>query len=371
MSPISGSGFKNFFRLLKGNEISFKYYPKLLLFVLFVVFVEPFRWLERRFQKKKLEEYKIKEDPVFIVGHWRSGTTFLHNVICEDPQMGFVTLYQGIYPETVFKGTWLVKNMMKLLMPKTRASDNMELGTDLPQEEEFALSNTHSMSYYNFWFFPKRWKDFFRKYIEFDIPESIKSKWKNEYRNLIKKALINTNGKRFISKNPPNTGRIDVLLELFPNARFIHIYRDPITTFVSSKKFFESTIQPLKLHSISEEELDENILWTFDKLMNRFEDQKRLIPKENLIEIKFEEFEKDTIGGIQNIYEKLRLPGFEIARPHFEEYVSGQKDYQKNEHKIPQKLKNRITSRWGFAIKRWNYDNAQKDKKEEKRLQMV
>ena len=45
---------------------------------------------------------------------------------------------------------------MAALMPNKRPTDNMELSPDLPQEEEFALSNMMPYTYYNFWFFPKK-----------------------------------------------------------------------------------------------------------------------------------------------------------------------------------------------------------------------
>ncbi|MEZ5022044.1 MAG: sulfotransferase [Chitinophagales bacterium] len=342
--------------MFKGNQIDRKYYPKIIFFVIISALVEPFRWIERKLRKRQIENFKIEEDPVFIIGHWRSGTTFLHNILCKDPQMGFVTTFQAIYPETIFSGSKLVKGMMKVMMPKNRAADNMELGTDLPQEEEFALSNTHAMSYYNFWFFPKRWKEYFKHYIEFqDVSPEIVKRWKSEYVKLVKKALINTKGKRFISKNPPNTGRIDVLLELFPNAKFIHIYRHPVNTFVSTKKFVEETIGPLQLHDISSKELEDNILWTYDKLMKRFESQRDLIPAENLYEIKFEEFENNALATIEEVYQKLNLSGFDTAKPIFEKYLEEQESYQKNDHVFPEETVKKVTQNWGFAMRQWDY----------------
>lgn len=363
LSPISGSSFSNLFKLFKGNQIDAKYYPKIVFFIIISALVEPFRWVERILQKKKIENYQLQEDPIFIIGHWRSGTTFLHNILCQDRQMGFVTTFQAIYPETIFSGRRMVKGMMKVMMPKNRAADNMELGTDLPQEEEFALSNTHAMSYYNFWFFPKRWKEYFKNYIEFKgVSEDIRERWKSEYVKLIKKAMINTNGKRFISKNPPNTGRIDLLLELFPNAKFIHIYRHPIDTFVSTKKYVAETIRPLQLHDIDPKELEDNILWTYDKLMKRFESQKNLIPAENLIDIKYEDFEEHPMDGLKAIYDQLNIPGFDNARAQFKAYLKEQKDYQKNEHVYPEETIKKVTQNWGFAMEQWDYNVQGKTK---------
>ena len=99
----------------------------------------------------------------------------------------------------------------------------MELKVDLPQEEEFALSNMIPYSFYNFWFFPKYWQEYSKKYLLFeDITPKELEAFKSVFERLIKVSLWNTKGSRFLSKNPPHTGRIPQLLEMFPNAKFIY-----------------------------------------------------------------------------------------------------------------------------------------------------
>ena len=56
----------------------------------------------------------------------------------------------------------------ELLILDKRPTDNMELAVDLPQEEEFALSNMMPYTYYNFWFLPEHQQEYADKYLLFD-----------------------------------------------------------------------------------------------------------------------------------------------------------------------------------------------------------
>lgn len=352
-SPVSGSSVRNLFKLFKGNHVEKGFRIKFVISVLVAIILEPFRWLEHLLYDRKIREFKVAEDPIFILGHWRSGTTFLHNVLCQDPDMGYVTTYQTIYPEILFSGK-LLKAIVQAIMPKKRPMDNMVLGADHPQEEEFALTNTNSLGQSNFWHFPKRWRQYNRELIAFEGVDRVA--WKAGYLRIIKKALMNTNKPRLISKNPPNTGRIGMLLEMFPNAKFIHIYRDPVNTYVSTRHLVDKLMPTLTFQAVSDEEVDANILWQYEHLMKLYEAEKKLIPQENLIEIRYEDFEKETMPMVKDIYRELRLPHFEKVEPLMKKYLGSLHAYKKNDYHLPEEIVNKVKDNWGFAMEKWGYD---------------
>lgn len=255
-------------------------------------------------------------EPVFILGHWRSGTTFVHNVLALDKHFGYTTTYQTVLPHLMLWGQPFFKKTMAWLMPDKRPTDNMELSVDLPQEEEFALSNMMPYSYYNFWFLPKNTLEYCDKYLimQTSTEEEIRT-FKNTFMKLIKISLWNTKGTQFLSKNPPHTGRVKEILEMFPNAKFIYLMRNPYTVFESTRSFFTNTIQPLKLQNIPNEYIEANILDVYQRLYKKYEEDKKLIPAGNLIEIKFEDFESNALEMTRKIYETLSLPGFSEAEP--------------------------------------------------------
>ena len=93
LPPAIGYSFEIIIELIKNNKIQFKYYPKLSVIVLVNLINFPFRTYERIFINPKYRKETIRKAPIFIIGHWRSGTTHLHNLLCQDSQMAYVTTY--------------------------------------------------------------------------------------------------------------------------------------------------------------------------------------------------------------------------------------------------------------------------------------
>ena len=241
LPPAVGYSLKIMAGLFSRNQVSARYYPRLVIITLINLINYPFRTWERLLINPGFKNEAIKNDPVFIVGHWRSGTTHLHNLLCQDERLGFVTTYQSVFPDTLLAGLgrFIFGGFTKLLIPGTRKGDNVKLDTANPQEEEFALGDKTPVCFYYFWMFPKNIRNYYDRFIRFrGIPDSQLQSWKNDYKLLIKKALKNTGRVQFLSKNPPNTARIKVLLEMFPNAKFIHIHRNPVEVFLSTRHFY-------------------------------------------------------------------------------------------------------------------------------------
>ena len=222
LPPAVGYSLRVLFYLFSRHLISFRFLIRVVLTLLINLINWPFRTYEKLFINKKYNRSKIENDPIFIIGHWRSGTTHLHNILCQDPQMAYTTTFQSVFPDTLFNkaGRFIFEGFARILIPGTRKGDNVRLGTTLPQEEEFALGDKTPISFYYFWMFPRSLRKFYEQFIRFNnIDTSMIDAWKRDYKLLINKALKNTGRNRFLSKNPPNTARIKVLLDMFPNAR--------------------------------------------------------------------------------------------------------------------------------------------------------
>ena len=228
---------------------------------------------------------------------------------------------------------------------------------DSPQEEEFAIANMSPYSFYHHWTFPRKARYYFEKYALFnEVPKKVIAKWKEIYVSILTKAGLHKGGKRLVIKNPTNTGRIKVLLELFPNAKFIHIYRDPYRVYLSTKHLYRKTLPITQLQEISDAETEDNILLFYKELMQRYLADKELIPPENLVEVKFESLEENPVEELQRIYEQLGLPGFEMAKAVFQSYMYARADYQKNQYEgLDQDLIAKVNRHWGFAFEAWAY----------------
>ena len=359
LPPAVGYSLRVLFYLFSRHLISFRFLIRVVLTLLINLINWPFRTYEKLFINKKYNRSKIENDPIFIIGHWRSGTTHLHNILCQDPQMAYTTTFQSVFPDTLFNkaGRFIFEGFARILIPGTRKGDNVRLGTTLPQEEEFALGDKTPISFYYFWMFPRSLRKFYEQFIRFNnIDSSMIDAWKRDYKLLINKALKNTGRNRFLSKNPPNTARIKVLLDMFPNARFIHIHRNPVEVYLSTRNFFDKMLPHLQLQSIEPSDMETHIFELYKDLMKDYLAQKELIPKGHLVEVPFESLEKDPDGCIRNLYEGLNLSGFDQSEPYIKHYLNKMKSYQKNKHHITADLMEKIRTEWGFAMKEWGYD---------------
>lgn len=355
INTLVGADWKTFTALTKGKEIDAGFRQKYMLtkaVCRLLSLLQPFE--DSRY--RKLADTPLEMDPVFILGHWRSGTTFVHNVFSCDKHFGYNTTYQTVFPNLMLFGQPFFKKNMSFLMPEKRPTDNMELKVDLPQEEEFALSNMMPHSYYDFWFFPKHMMEYCDRYLLFDtIPEQERQMFKDTLLKLIKISLWNTKGTQFLSKNPPHTGKVKTLLEMFPNAKFIYLKRNPYTVFESTRSFFTNTIQPLRLQDITNQQIEDNLIEVYRRLFYKFEEEKHLIPEGNLVEVKFEDFEKDAFAMTEDIYRTLNLPGFEASKADIEKYLGKKKGYKKNQYKYDDRTVQIVEKNWDMALKAWGY----------------
>jgi len=355
VNTLVGAKWNTFKTLAAENEVEKGYRQKYYLTKAVCRLLSSLQPIEdSRFRKLKDQPEVI--DPLFILGHWRSGTTFVHNIFACDKHFGYNTTYQTVFPNLMLFGQPFFKKTLSWLMPDKRPTDNMELKVDLPQEEEFALSNMIPYTYYNFWFFPQKMMEYCDRYLLFDkITEEERQIFMETFNHLVKVCLWNTNGTQFLSKNPPHTGRIRTLLEMYPNAKFIYLKRNPYTVFESTRSFFTNTIRPLQLQNISPEQMETNIVEVYRRLYYKYEEEKHLIPKENLIEIKFEDFEADAFAMTQDIYERLQLPGFDESKEDIEKYLGKKKGYKKNQYKYEDRTIKIVEENWDMALKEWGY----------------
>lgn len=336
------------------------YWKVFLMGIAFSLFYAPFKLYERIRYGKKLQQQTIDKPPIFIIGHWRSGTTYLHSLLSLDPQMAYLSTLQALFPDLLLD-SWIYKKLYEMIhgaIPtgSTRIQDNVQLGVDEPQEEEFPMGNISPYCYYYSAYFPKQTQEIYHHYLTFKNASARERKgWKKAYLSIIKKALLLMGKTQYLSKNPPNTGRIPLLLELFPNAKFIYIYRNPIKVFLSTKKLMRTLGEQLQLQHTNESEREERILWVYRNMVQQYLNDKHLIPTGNLVEVRFENLEENPLEILQNIYRDLSLVGYQTAQTAFASYIKQHKNYKKNTYSLPNAKLQKITSQWKFAMDRYGY----------------
>jgi hypothetical protein len=356
LSTLLGSTLPNYIRVLRQGKIEKRYFFKIALTGIIVIIATPFHIYEYFTFRRKISRFKFDMEPLFILGHWRSGTTLLHNVLTKDPSTAYLTTYHSVFPNNL-KSKWLFKTLMRINMPESRPADNVKLNVDYPQEDEFAFCNSQHNSYYNFFYFPLYYDTFYEKAVRLKGLTNKEIKlWYNSYDKLLKKAILDTKGERVVIKNPVNTGRIRHLLKLYPNAKFIYLYRNPVTVFYSTQRFFQELFPTLWFQKVSHRHIDDLIIDIYKRLIHDYQIEKQLIPADNLMEIKFEDLEEQPIEVLRKIYHELLKEDFKSVKTIFENYLHSQHMYKKNNYRVNAKSLEKVQSQWKWFIELYKYE---------------
>lgn len=357
--PLAGNDFLNLLRLLAQNhyKVDFPYIPRVLYSLLLSLLISPFRVMERYRFDTLIDQTKIEHHPLFLLGHWRGGTTYLHNVLSHDKQFGFVSTFHALLPGAFLGFENVFKSLVSSSLPSKRPMDDVAMGADLPQEDEYAVGGLSPYSYYHGWCFPRNMM-FYNRFVCFDsVPRSVIDEWKKVYLYLVKKETVHENGRRLLLKNPANTARVKLLLELFPDAKFVHIQRNPHHQYLSMVRFMQIVI-PLYCVQVppSFEQIDEIMMDLYVKMYRKYFQERNLIPEGNLIEIRYEDFIANPLAETRKIYEHLGLNGFSNAEHAIRAYLLTQSEIRTHTYVVSDEVREKVSSKWGFAFKEFGYE---------------
>lgn len=364
--PFIFGSFRSWLKLLWDNKhIDRKFIPRALFVTLVTLLTSPLRLYESVRYGRAVRNTAVHPSPIFIIGHWRSGTTHLHNLLCQDRNLGRVSMWQAFAPGLCLVGEKVIKepfNKIAKRLHPTREIDNIPLSLDNPEEEDLAIANMSPYSYLHMYTFPRRACYFFETFITFfdKLPERTISEWKKMYVTVLRKATLQAGGKRLVIKNCADSARIKTLLELFPDAKFIHIYRNPYDIFRSTQHLYRVVLARAQVQEIGPEEIEAWVLRFYPQLMERLLSDKALIPAGNLVEVKYEDLETAPLAQLRRVYETLGLPGFGEAEPAFRDYLDSIADYRKLSHKVlDDETMSRLNQHWHFAFDALAYERLE------------
>ena len=332
---LSGSSPLLLWRLLKDNQfaISPRFVPRFLLAFLLTVLNWPISVIENLLFRKKINNTKV-QSPVFILGYPRSGTTYLYYLLSRDPQFAFLKTHEAMAPRVIFLFGKVMQWIARMALPKSRPMDNLEMGANMPKEAEFAMANLGIASLAHGYYFPRNFLAYFKKYVLFDGDWKDKEAWQSNFLYLMKKLTLANNGKRLVVKSPFDTARVAAILELFPDAKFIYLERDPAAVFASNEKLFASILPLISLQEVKEDHIEQIIFESYKATIREFQQQKTSIAEGNLVAIQYEDFIQDQEKTLSTIYQRLDLGDFDKALPFIQKEMRQYQHYQKNRYEM-------------------------------------
>jgi len=354
---LAGITAGDWLRLLKHNHFAVDpaYWHRAAFITAASAMNSHFRRKEERIFGEQVAK-TVVQPPLFILGHWRSGTTHLHNLIAQDTrQFAFANTYQVVNPHTFLSTEEANTRRFAWMVPKTRPMDSMELNFQVPQEDEFAPCLMSLRSLYLGVSFPRR-EDDYARYLDFlNVPQAEIDEWKSAFVSFLKKLTFKYQ-RPLVLKSPPHTARIRLLLELFPDARFVHIHRHPYEVYSSCRHYYDTATWYSYLQRPDLDRIDERIIRRYTRLHDAFFAERHLIPEARFHEISFDELEREPIGTVKEIYQKLGLNDFDGFQPKLRQYVDSLAGYRKNRfEELEPSSRELIAHEWNRSFETWNY----------------
>ena len=264
--------------------------------------------------------------PVFIVGHPRSGTTHLHNLMAASGAFSTVPPVLAAMPwESGTLGP-LLRPFIDPYLPETRLIDGVALRPDAPTEDEVGLANLGWGSYFHAIYFPRRFAQDYRDGLLGGTPRRERARERAVRRYVL--TMARRVERPLLLKNPAYTAQTATLARLFPGARVIHIHRDPRAVFASARRALRRVLDELALQDWSHVDVDDVILETYPAMMRALRDQAARLPASRFAEVAFEDLVAEPRNVLARLWHRLELPGDERAMVGIEAYLETVRDYR-------------------------------------------
>lgn len=303
-----------------------------------------------------LPRTKQQTAPVFIVGHWRSGTTHLYNIMTKSSRWSYVTPFATALPWDFLILARLLAPLLRRALPRHRFIDNVEVNPDSPQEDEIGLANMTPVSFYHALYFPQRFAELFNSGVFCDgLSEQTIAAWVRTLQYYYKKLALSMGGLPLLIKNPVYTARIGQLRQLWPEAKFIHIHRNPYQVFLSMRNFYEKLLAEFAIGPVRPIDIDTHILTTYERMMRRLVNDVAHIPRRHFVELSYELLRDAPLEAVDQIHDALDLDLDQGSRSKMKAYLAKISAYETNRYNYPEEVRARVGAHLKTYIERWSY----------------
>ena len=325
--------------IVRNNGFSLKYINRFVFILNVGVWASIFSFFEKMFYWRKIKYAKIEKDPIFIVGNWRTGSTYLFQLLALDHQFNFPTFIQASNPDHFLISRFFFAPVMKRFIGNKRPMDNVKVGVDEPQEDEYALLKISEGSILEDFIFPKK-RSFFLDGLT-DYSPNDKVHFISRFKKFLQKISINSN-KQIVLKNPFHSLRIPLIKEEFPDSKYIHIYRDPEKVVPSTIHMWNIFGKQNLLKGVWHVPTVKQIAEIYKNIIITIRKEFSTLDKNQFIEKQYEELEQNPVTSIKNIYKQLNLEFTSSYERKLTEYSNELRSYKKNKFNVSSKDKNLI-----------------------------
>lgn len=266
-------------------------------------------------------------EPVFVIGHGRSGTTHLHDLLYRDDRFSCFLMYELFWPALLPKvlirsfarfdaerlgGFFARRARARSESRYSKTRDAHHQAADYPEEDDGILTYSCSSGAWALRVPDLSVVGF--HYVD-EMPDRKRRRMMAFYRECIRRQLyLNGPEKTHLSKNPTFTGRVESLIEFFPDARFIVPYRNPLETIPSLLKLMRGFWE---IRGVPAERMEAGYARLFEQSLHAYRYPARVLarhPEVPAIEVDYRALMASPKRVVEQIYDAF---GFTID-PDFE-----------------------------------------------------
>lgn len=296
-------------------------------------------------------------DPVFIIGHWRTGTTLLHTLLAADPSHRCPSTYESLSPNHFLVSEGFARRFLPFVFPRLRPMDRMPLGFDTPQEDEIALCLRGVPSPFAALAFPDS-APLYSRYCDLEsLTPAELERWEEGLCGFLRLLLLRRPG-RLILKSPQHTFRLKTLSRLFPRACFVHLVRNPFEIFPSTIHLWTEMHRRYGLRKPDPQRMREQVFETLIVMYRRLENDRVQIDASRFCELRFEDLTRDPVAAVESIYRGFGWSGFPEVRGALTHHAAEAAAFQRNRYQLSPDLRREIAQRWAAYIDRYGYGDS-------------
>lgn len=313
---------------------------------------------QRLLMHKKIANTEIEHPPIFVIGHWRSGTTLMHELLSLDERFAFPNTIDTFTPHHFLVTRYLLEPLLWAILPKRRPMDDMAVRVNSPQEDDFALCAYGAPTPYRRVAFPNRkGRDHLQLNLSLAEPNQ-RVELQKTLEHFIKSLTIRYGSKRLVLKSPPHTGRVKQLAQWFPQAKFVHLSRHPHKVVASTMRLWKmlDEIQGFQLPKYDDSWLKNYVFECKDLMYQSYFQQRETLPKNQLAEVRFETLLDDPVSTMQGVYDQLELDGFDATKAAVQNYFSARKGHKIRTAGIDPEVGEDINHHWREYMEAFGYE---------------
>jgi hypothetical protein len=246
------------------------------------------------------------EAPIIIVGPHRSGTTRLQRMMATDTRLSHLRTWEGLNPAPRMDQPGMGKTARyNEIKQALAAADELYPGAFLghPMDADWAEEEMHLLDSSWCGFSPLGLypgvDSYYQWFLSHDKTEAYR--YMADLLRLISWARGETEGKRWVLKNPQHMLNLDTLLAVFPDAKIVFTHRDPIKTVASTMSLmWHYAVQ----HTDANCRAQVRDLWAdfCEQSARRSIAQRAAIPQAQQLDLHYDSMNRDWRATMRSVY---------------------------------------------------------------------